>query len=145
MKSGSFTILSLLLFLASCSVEPKPINYGEDDCSYCRMTIVDRLHAAEIVTDKGKVYKYDAIECMMNDAKDFEEGQISLYLCNHYKEPSKLINAQKGIFLISKKLPSPMGGYLTAFPDRESAEVGQQKYQGKLLSWDELVTAYSEL
>jgi copper chaperone NosL len=30
------------------------------------MTIVDKVHAAEIVTKKGKVCKFDATECMIN-------------------------------------------------------------------------------
>ena len=57
--------LVLVSFMA-CTTEPRPINYGEDVCYYCKMNIVDRQHAAEAVTHKGRVYTFDAIECMMN-------------------------------------------------------------------------------
>ena len=30
------------------------------------MTIVDPRYGAELVTTKGKVYKYDAVECLIN-------------------------------------------------------------------------------
>ena len=51
---GFFMLLSVCLLMA-CSQEPKPIEYGTDACHFCRMTIVDKVHGAEIVTDKGKV------------------------------------------------------------------------------------------
>ncbi len=66
-----FSILSFLL--VSCKVEESPINYGKDACKYCKMKIVDQQHAAEIVTKKGKPFKYDAIECMVRDIKDEKE------------------------------------------------------------------------
>ena len=51
------------LFLAvSCSPEAQPINYGSDQCDFCRMTIVDKAHAAEVVTKKGRAYKFDSGE-----------------------------------------------------------------------------------
>ncbi len=58
-------LLSLLFFVVGCSVEESPINYGKDACNFCKMNIVDKQHAAEIVTSKGKPFKYDAIECMV--------------------------------------------------------------------------------
>ena len=51
------SIVVLLLIFTSCNVGPQAINYGSDGCHFCKMTIVDKVHAAEIVTKKGKVYK----------------------------------------------------------------------------------------
>ena len=56
--------LSLLIILCSffsCSKTPQPINYGTDMCHFCQMTIVTKTHAAQMVTTKGKQYKFDAI------------------------------------------------------------------------------------
>ena len=61
----------LFLSLAACTVAPVPINFGSDGCHFCKMTIVDKQHAAELVTSKGKAYKYDAIECMIDDPPGF--------------------------------------------------------------------------
>ena len=71
-----YIFISLLLLVFSCNVSPKPIDYGSDGCHFCKMTIVDKVHAAEIVTKKGKVYMFDATECMINFRKDFFHYRI---------------------------------------------------------------------
>jgi copper chaperone NosL len=58
-------IVSLMLFTASCTVKPEPIQYGEDNCVLCQMTIMDHRYGTEVVTDKGKVYKFDSVECLV--------------------------------------------------------------------------------
>ncbi len=100
-----------LLVVVSCEVSPKPIDYGSDGCHFCSMTIVDRQHAAEIVTKKGKAFKFDAVECMMNHLKDIDVSTVELFLVNDYLAPGELIDAKKTTFLISKDIPSPMGEY----------------------------------
>ena len=56
----------LLTAVVSCSTDPEQINYGTDQCALCRMNISEQGFGAEIVTKKGKIYKYDGTECMMN-------------------------------------------------------------------------------
>lgn len=129
----------LLLILLGCSASPQPINYGEDGCHFCKMTIVDKVHAAEIVTKKGKVYKFDATECMVNFLKEFDTSEIHLYLSNNYTEPEVLIDATQATFLISENIPSPMGAYLSAFKDKKEAEKTQAEKGGALYSWDDLL------
>ena len=103
------------------------------------MNIVDRQHAAEIVTSKGKPYKYDAIECMMQDIKEREsEIEVALYLITDYSEPGKLINAEKATYLISEKLPSPMGANLTGFANKKDAVKTQHEKDGNIYTWSEL-------
>ncbi len=132
-----FSIYLLLLF--GCEVSPQPIDYGNEVCDFCKMTIVDTQHATEIVTKKGKTYKFDASECMVNFINDFEVSKIKLYLTNHYTNPEVLIDATKATFLISKNIPSPMGAFLTAFETRASAEQTQQEKGGQLYTWDQLL------
>ena len=54
-----------IITLVSCTVEEKPIIYGTDDCALCKMLIMDQRYGTEIVTTKGRVYKFDAIECLV--------------------------------------------------------------------------------
>lgn len=130
------TVLLALAFLASaCTPKAKPIEYGADACAYCKMTIVDKQHAAESVTDKGKVYKFDAIECMVNFSAQEKEMKFAYTLVNTYTEPGELRAASESTFLISKNLPSPMGAYLSAFPNRETAEAMQKEKGGDLYDW----------
>lgn len=131
-----------LLVVVSCEVSPKPIDYGSDGCHFCSMTIVDRQHAAEIVTKKGKAFKFDAVECMMNHLKDIDVSTVELFLVNDYLAPGELIDAKKTTFLISKDIPSPMGEYLSAFQSRVEAENIETENNGKLYSWEELLTRF---
>ena len=135
-----YSILALLLLTFSCNVTPQPIVYGNDGCSFCTMTIVDKVHAAEIVTKKGKVYKFDATECMINFTKEFNTSEIQLYLSNNYTEPEILIDATKATFLISEQIPSPMGAFLSAFKNKSDAEKFQADNGGQLYTWNQLLS-----
>jgi len=108
------------------------------------MNIVDKQHAAEIVTQKGKAYKYDAIECMMRDILERDETEIALFLITDYYNPGKLVDATKAVYLISENLPSPMGANLTGFESKSKAEEKKKKKSGTLYSWDELKRVFKK-
>jgi copper chaperone NosL len=134
-----YSIFIIFLIFISCNVSPKPIEYGSDGCHFCKMTIVDKVHAAEFVTKKGKTFKFDATECMVNYLDEFDTSEIELYLTNYFSKPETFTDATTATFLISKKIPSPMGAFLTAFKDRSQAEKIQTEKGGELYSWTELL------
>ena len=138
------SFVALLFILTSCNVGPQAIDYGYDGCHFCKMTIVDKLHAAEIVTHKGKIYKFDASECMINFMKDFDPSEVKSYLTNVYTEPETLIDATQATFLISKNVPSPMGAFLTAFKTKEDAQKVQIEKEGTLYTWNELLVHFKK-
>lgn len=137
-------ILLTSLFLLACSPKPRPIEYGADACEYCSMTIVDNQHAAEAVTAKGKVYKFDAIECMVNYTLKNADTEMAFLLVNPYTRPGELIPAGGSTFLISKNLPSPMGAFLSAFPSAGEARAMQAEKGGTLYDWEDLVVYFRE-
>lgn len=140
-----FVLLFLpVLFLLACNISPQPINYGEDACHYCTMTIVDHQHAAQIVTDKGKAYKFDAIECMLNYLRENKDISPELYLVNDFMNPGQLIDATKATYLISKNIPSPMGEYLSALQSKEAADKTKMKNEGKLYTWEEILDYFKK-
>lgn len=102
------------------------------------MNIVDQQHAAQIVTSKGKPFKYDAIECMMRDLQKWDEKELALILITDYSNPGVLVDAEKSTFLISENLPSPMGANLTGFSKKEIALQTKNGKGGKIFSWEEL-------
>src|SRR5690606_18561210 len=115
MKQFIFLSIITLLF-ASCNVSPQPINFGSDACHFCNMTIVDRQHASQLVTTKGKAFKYDAIECMVHSLQDeFKNTEMAHYLVADFNQPGELTDATKASYLVSEKLQSPMGANLSAF------------------------------
>ena len=131
-------LLSFLVIIIGCEVKPQPIAYGQDGCSFCKMTIVDNQHSAEIVTSKGKAFKYDAIECMMNHQKDWSGPDVQLFLVADYSTPGKLVDATTASYLISQDIPSPMGAYLTAFEKSDQRDAITQSASDKKLDWVEL-------
>jgi copper chaperone NosL len=134
-----FVVLPLFLLLA-CNTGPQAIDYGNDGCQYCKMTIVDKIHGAELITDKGKVYKFDAAECMINYVNENKKTEIGSLLTNYHEEPTSFITNKEASFLISKNLPSPMGAYLTAFKSKAKAEEMIAEKGGTIYTWDELNT-----
>lgn len=140
-KSAFLSSVCLLLFMA-CSIEPEPIHFGEDACHFCKMAIVDNQHAAEFVTKKGKVYKFDAAECMLNQLKTFDEATIKMFLVSDYASPGKLTDAKTATYLISKTIPSPMGAFLSAFELELDAVKTQKTSGGEIYTWAQLNTKY---
>jgi len=138
MKKIHLIFAILTVVLSSCSISPQPINYGKDGCSFCKMTIVDKQHAAEIVTDKGKSFKFDAVECMLNYNQENTENPVSLFLINDFSGSGELIDATKATYLISEEIPSPMGAFLSGFESQQKAQDIQQENGGKLFNWNEL-------
>ncbi|WP_117883126.1 nitrous oxide reductase accessory protein NosL [Aureibaculum luteum] len=137
-----YFLLSLSLILVSCSIEPSKIEYGKDACNFCKMTIVDKTHAAQIVTKKGKSFKYDAIECMLNDMEDKDKSKLELFLVTDYLNPTTLIDANSATFLISPAIKSPMGANLSAFKNKEDVEKLVKTDVDKSYNWQELKALY---
>jgi copper chaperone NosL len=135
MKSFLGISILTLLLVTSCKVEPEQINYGKDGCHFCKMTIVDNQHAAQLVTAKGKVYKYDAIECLINDLKKRDSAEVGMLLVNDYSNPGALISAESATFIISEGIPSPMGAFLSGFSTKEAAEKVISENGGTLYNW----------
>ncbi len=131
-------IIVLSLSLISCEIGPESIHYGEDGCEFCKMTIVDKQHASELVTSKGKVYKFDAIECMINFRKEHKDIQYALYLVNDFSNPGELIDATMATYLISPQISSPMGANLSAFYVESVANEVQFSHGGELYDWNEI-------
>ncbi len=129
-----------LLLLQGCNFEPEKINYGEDKCAHCEMNIVESQFGTELITDKGRYYKFDSIECLaayIIHNKLSKEDIHSLWVTD-YNNTGNLMNAKNAYYLHSKNLRSPMGMYLSAYGDESSAIEQQKLKNGDLLRWDEV-------
>ncbi|NJX17415.1 hypothetical protein HC176_18250, partial [Tamlana crocina] len=83
--------LPALLLVISCNTDPKPIHYGSDACDFCEMTIVSEVFAARAVSTKGKQFKYDAIECMVNDLQQ-KDVEMAVIQVADYTHPGAMID-----------------------------------------------------
>lgn len=138
MRKVILNLLLISLFFCSCSPEPVPISYGNDMCHFCKMNIVDPQHGAELVTSKGKVFTFDAIECMVNYRKENKNTKFAFELVNDFSNPKVLVDASTCYYLISKGLPSPMGANLTAFGNKAAAKKMLDLKKGQIYNWTEL-------
>ncbi|MCB9032317.1 MAG: nitrous oxide reductase accessory protein NosL [Chitinophagales bacterium] len=134
MKNFLF-ITTITALLTACTVKPQAIDYGNDQCSYCSMNIVDNTHASQIVTDKGKQYKYDAIECLVNDMLNFDEANLAYILVADYNNAGKMLNAKEATYLITKSIKSPMGAFLSGFKNKAEAEKALAQNEGSFYNW----------
>lgn len=127
-------------FLASCTVEPAEIEYGFDSCSFCKMIITDPLHASQRVTAKGRVYKYDAIECLINDRSEWQNQDLAYLLVVDYNRPGTFIDAKTATYVISPAIPSPMGENLLAVASESKAKQLLRTVSGQAYTWEEITS-----
>ncbi|MDN5205036.1 nitrous oxide reductase accessory protein NosL [Fulvivirgaceae bacterium BMA10] len=145
-KEKIIAAVTFIAILSSCTPKQEPIVYGQDACKFCKMTIVDNRYGSELVTTKGKVYKFDAIECMINFKKaELQDSEIHDALVTTYTLPGKLVSARDVWYLRSKELPSPMGMFLNAFENKEEALKFQQDHPGEIFSWVDLKDRFEQL
>ena len=125
-------------FLTSCSVEPAPIEYGDDQCEFCKMGVVDKSHSAQYVTSKGKQFKFDAIECLIREIDDpeIEESTLAFILVADYSNPGKMIDASTATYIVSKAIKSPMGANLSAFSNADDAKSIVAEKGGDVYDWE---------
>jgi copper chaperone NosL len=135
-------LLILVLGFTSCSTKPQPIVFGEDHCHFCKMTIMDEKFGAELVTQKGKVYKFDDIKCLLDYYHSGDESHEAYQhkLVVDFGGQGALLDATNALYLKSTEIRSPMNGQVAAFGSKPLMEVANKKWNGEYLSWDELST-----
>lgn len=129
-----------LLTIISCTTEPQPLVAGKDECYYCKMRIADTKFGAEIITAKGKLYKFDDIKCMidfMNSELLSDEKIKNLYAVN-YINSQVLLNVNEATFLKSSNLRSPMNSGIAAFGSLTESESFTNDFPGEILTWQQL-------
>jgi copper chaperone NosL len=138
-----FAILTTILFL-SCSNEPEPLRYGKDACYVCKMTLMDKKFGAEVVTEKGKVYKFDDANCLVSfiNSGYLTDDTIEHKLIIDYSQPEKLISAETAFYLKSEEIRSPMASQVAAFEKEEAMLKHTPKLKATSLGWGELIAAF---
>ena len=133
-----WAILIIALLATSCTIAPKPINYNVDQCHACKMIISDNRFGAELVTKKGKVFTYDAIECLVPEVHKHGQDYYAHMVVTDYTSPETFIDARDAIYLISPERPSPMGRNLSAYSNKaDSLSPDDQWYE-----WDGLLKRF---
>ena len=103
------------------------------------MNIVDQQHAAQLITNKGKSFKFDAVECLINHLEEIDTSTVGLYLVADFTNPGHLIDAKNAHYIISENIPSPMGEFLSAVPSNEVAITLQKSKEGTVYNWENIL------
>lgn len=108
-------ILFTFTFVACGPKGPEPIVVHKDLCFHCKMNIADPRFAAELITGKGRVYKFDDVACLKAFTSNIEADPGSqVYICD-YNQPGRLVTIDSLYFVEGDAIQSPMRGNIAAF------------------------------
>ncbi|MGD8306016.1 MAG: nitrous oxide reductase accessory protein NosL [Ignavibacteria bacterium] len=136
-----FGIVLLSILISYCGSDPEAIHYGQDECEFCRMLITDDKYGAELITDKGKIYKFDSMECMVEFSlvKNLIGDKNNRLLVTNFDSPGEFIEASNSFYVKNDQFRSPMGLNVTAFSNKETAENFMTTNGGEYLSWLDVI------
>lgn len=139
-----FLIFLTAIILFACNADPRAINYGQDSCHHCKMKLMDPQYGAEVVTQKGKIFIFDDVNCLMAfiDSNEVTEEDIKHVLITDYETPESLTDATVAFYLKSPHFKTPMASNIVAFSDYEVLKKHKAEHGGIYLAWGELVTQF---
>ena len=138
--SGVLSALFLIIFLTSCSYKPESFTIGKDDCYVCKMGVADLKFGGEIISKKGKIFKFDDVGCMISYLKSesMKENEIAQKLVMNYNHPNEFLDAGTAWYLASPDVRSPMKSNVSAYSDKAEAEKIKEGKTGNIVTWTEL-------
>ena len=138
MKKISYFLLFILM--VSCAPQgAEPIKLNTDGCEFCKMKIADGKFGAEIITAKGRIYKFDDMHCMINYHKENNTTQIQSFFIHDYNQDNTLIAAESAYYVKGGTINSPMRGNIIAVKTAEEAKHMAEKYDANPISWEEII------
>lgn len=137
----SMIVIFISILFSSCNSGPEALKYGTDNCYSCKMTISDSRFGAEIVTKKGRVYKFDDSYCMLGylKTKDLASAEIKNIYITNFTGNHQLIDVDEAVMLQSDQLRGPMGGNIAAADQIDSINKMKDKFPGNHLLWSEII------
>jgi copper chaperone NosL len=105
------------------------------------MLISDDRYGAELITDKGKVYKFDSIECLINFAlaKNVVGDEKCILLVNYFSNPGILNDARSSLYIHNDNYRSPMGLNVSAFGNDSDVQKFLTGNDGKKITWLDVI------
>ena len=136
----SFLLLFITVILGSCNAGPEPLHIGKDNCYVCKMTISDPRYAAEAITPKGKVYKFDDVHCLLSfiNTAGIDKKPLNIYLVD-FAGHHEFIQVNKTLLLKGGQIHAPMNGDVIAFSDKDSMHIASVQLQASSVNWEHLL------
>jgi copper chaperone NosL len=139
-KTATPVAAALVLFVSSCTTKPEAFALGKDMCDDCKMTIMNPKFGGEIITKKGRTYKFDDAHCVVNFIKagNVKEADIAQTVFINYQQENTFLDAKTAQFVVSEQLKSPMNSNAAAFASKQAAEQTAKETAGTVKSWNDL-------
>jgi copper chaperone NosL len=130
----------IAMTLGACAAETEPMIYGKDNCTFCKMGIIDPKYGAEIVTKKGKVFKFDDVICLAHflSSGSVKPEQTAHSVVINFEKENEFLDINTAAFWVSPELKSPMGSNAAAFVNPEAANRIKGDRPGEVLNWKTL-------
>lgn len=133
---STFWVLFIATIFSSCGqVKSEPIALNKDNCQGCKMTIADPRFACEIVTKKGRIYKFDDIACLKNHLKKEDKNKLAEILIADFANDHQLKNILDCYYVEFESINSPMQGNIVAFINKDSADSYAALHNTKAIDW----------
>lgn len=137
---AAFVLSLVAFFVISCNSAPSRLIPGKDNCHFCKMTISDIRFGAEIISDKGKILKFDDPQCAISFLRsgEGESYPVSEIYFTDFSGGHQLIDSKNTIFLKTESLKAPMGGAFSCFSNPDSLKNVMAVYPGVIAHWHEV-------
>lgn len=138
-KQKTISISILAMLISSCSnAKPEALVVNKDQCEFCKMTVADIRFGAEAISSKGRIYKFDDLNCMIAFNKSNEKIMMNKLFVNDYEANNQLIDATTAWYIIHEKIKSPMGSNTAAFSKKDLAINMGKSISVEAVSWDQI-------
>jgi copper chaperone NosL len=108
------------------------------------MTVVDPKFGGEVITKKGKTYKFDDLICMVHFLKSgfLKESDIKQNVVINFEKQNNFLDVKNSFFFLSPELNSPMGGNAAGFSSQQEAEKFKAQKEGSIVNWTDLNSSF---
>lgn len=133
-RAASAAVVAVLL--SSCGPQgPEQVKVNKDNCDNCKMTISDPRFAAELITKKGRLYKFDDLICLRAWVDEHNDPNTRAYVAN-FNKPDEYLELENALYVNSSAVNSPMGGNTAAFSTKAEATMYSLKVKGNVTDWE---------
>ena len=96
--------------------------------------------AGEIVTVKGKVYRFDDVHCLLSFLKSdaMANQKVNAIYLTDFSGSHAFTKPEESFLIESEGFNSPMNGNVACFANADSMEKVKQQFNASSVSWEQL-------
>lgn len=129
------------IVMQSCSQSgPVAIRYGEDACTFCKMTIMDNRFSCELQTNTGKTFKFDDLFCLLKyKSTNYPDAEkvADIFIADFHS--GNMIPYNSAYFLFNPSFRSPMSGNIATFQSDDMLQNVILEKGGEICNWQQVM------